>query len=313
MAEQTPVARGNEIKRSFDMHALWRLAVWGAIASACLATVALTANTDVGGQRLLAAISAPEIAVRIPPASQPNTEQLAARSAETENETRRLAQAVQSLDADRERLLTRITTLEHSLEDITGSIRRQAVNAQTSAPATAPTTGAAGEPANAAKGGPDGPTAAAAAAPPVATVTILPQAPAVTGSVSAPVEAEPVETKPAKPEIGIDVGGAANFDGLRLLWNSTRSVHAPWFEDLHPLASARENRKTHAVELRLVVGPFADAGAASAVCAALTGARRACKATTYEGQPFSLAEPVAVPPRHPAPKAVRPAPPPPSP
>ena len=126
MAGQTSVAR-HEDKWSFDMRALWRLAIWGTTASACLAAAVFAANTDVGAQRLLA-MNAPAATPDIitPPPDQPSAAQLAARSAETENETRRLAQAVQALDAEREQLVTRIATLERNLEDITGSIRAQA-------------------------------------------------------------------------------------------------------------------------------------------------------------------------------------------
>ena len=112
MAEQTPVARRHEDKWSFDMRALWRLAIWGTTASACLAAAVFAANTDVGAQRLLA-MNAPAATpdVITPPPDQPSAALLAARSAETENETRRLAQAVHALDVEREQLVTRIATL----------------------------------------------------------------------------------------------------------------------------------------------------------------------------------------------------------
>lgn len=296
MAEQPSVARRHEDKWSFDMRALWRLAMWGTTASACLAAAVFAANTEVGAQRLLA-MNAPAAAPDIvtPAPDRPSAAQLAARSAETENETRRLAQAVQALDAEREQLVTRIATLERNLEDITGSIRAQAA-----APA----------PANPA---PPQPAVVGAQPEPVGS---QPE-PVASRSAAVGSEVAALETKPAvKPQIGIDVGGAPSFEGLRLLWNATRSVHAPWFEDLHPVALARENPKARGVELRLVVGPFADAEAASAVCAALTGARRFCQRANYEGQPFSLTEPGAKPgtaairrPAAPAPKALRPHPP----
>ena len=83
MAGQTSVAR-HEDKWSFDMRALWRLAIWGTTASACLAAAVFAANTDVGAQRLLA-MNAPAATPDIitPPPDQPSAAQLAARSAET--------------------------------------------------------------------------------------------------------------------------------------------------------------------------------------------------------------------------------------
>jgi hypothetical protein len=258
MPEQARARGWDKDERSFDMRALWRSAVWGAAATAGLAAVVLAANSNVGSQRLMTAVT--------PASSQPSAAELAARSAETASETRRLSEAVQALDADRARLLTRITSLERNLEDITGSIKRQA----TSAPAPA---------------GPPAPESA----PPSAAVS----APVAAADRVAAVSAggDEAEAKHAKPEIALDVGGAVNFDGLRLLWNSTKGTHVGLFEDLKPLVAVRENRKTRATELRLLVGPFADSETATAVCAALAGLRRFCQLTAFEGQQFSLAEP----------------------
>jgi hypothetical protein len=191
MAEQTSVARRHEDKWSFDMRALWRLAIWGTTASACLAAAVFAANADVGAQRLLA-MNAPAATPDIvtPPPDQPSAAQLAARSAETENETRRLAQAVQALDAEREQLVTRIAMLERNLEDITGSIRAQAAASAPPNPAPpqpAPV-GAQPEPA-ASQPEPVGPQSE-----PVAS-----RSAAVGGEVYAPLT-----NAAAKPEIGID-------------------------------------------------------------------------------------------------------------
>lgn len=252
MPEQARARGWDKDERSFDMRALWRSAVWGAAATAGLAAVVLAANSNVGSQRLTTAVT--------PASSQPSAAELAARSAETASEMRRLSEAVQALDTDRARLLTRITSLERNLEDITGSIKRQA----TSAPA------------------PESAPPSAAVSPPVAAADSI-------AAVSA--GDDEAEAKHAKPEIALDVGGAVNFDGLRVLWNSTKGTHVGLFEDVKPLVAVRENRKTHATELRLLVGPFADSETATAVCAALAGLRRFCQLTAFEGQQFSLAEP----------------------
>ena len=66
---------------------------------------------------------------------------------------------------------------------------------------------------------------------------------------------EPADPQPA---LGADLGGAANFDGLRGLWNSTRKTHAVLIEGLHPVVVVRENTRTRAAELRLIVGPMPD-------------------------------------------------------
>jgi hypothetical protein len=285
MVEQAHRSRWDKDERSFDMRALWQLAIWGVAATMGLAAVVLAANTNVGSQRLMTAVA--------PASTQPSAAELATRSAETENETRRLSEVVRVLDADRERLLTRLASLERSLDDITGSIRRQAASAPANPTPREPGISAAV------------PAASAAAA------TSSPPAPADGRVAALPAGDEAPEAKNAKPGIGVDVGGAANFDGLRLLWHSTNADHTAQFEDLHPLVAVRENRKTRAVELRLLVGPFADAEAAAAVCAALAGIRRFCQPVAFEGQPFSLAEPEGRPVTTPArripapPKAVR--------
>jgi phage shock protein A len=283
MIEQPHRQRWDKEERSFDMRELWRLAIWGAAATVGLAAVVLAANTNAGSQRLVTAVA--------PASSQLGAAELAARSAETENQTRRLSEAVRALDADRERLLTRVASLERSLEDITGSIRRQAAS-----PPANPT--------------PREPVASVAE--PAAAAAATGGAPVSGDARTAALPAnDDAEAKNAKPEIGVDVGGAANFEGLRLLWNSTSAAHTAQFEHLHPLVAVRENRRTRAAELRLLVGPFADSEAAAAVCAALASIRRSCQPAPFEGQPFSLAEPEVRPATPPArrlpaaPKTVR--------
>ena len=73
--------------------------------------------------------------------------------------------------------------------------------------------------------------------------------------------------EPPKPELGVDVGGAVTFDGLRALWVSTKGNNAALFEGLHPIVAVRENSRTKATELRLIVGPIANVEAATRLCA----------------------------------------------
>jgi hypothetical protein len=46
---------------------------------------------------------------------------------ETQNEARRLSQAIETLNGDRDRLYSRVTSIEQGLESVTGSIKRQSV------------------------------------------------------------------------------------------------------------------------------------------------------------------------------------------
>ena len=62
--------------------------------------------------------------------------QLVAR--ESESETRRLAATIETLNSDRDRLYSRVTTLEQGLDSVTGAIARQSKAAQPADPAPAP-------------------------------------------------------------------------------------------------------------------------------------------------------------------------------
>src|SRR5262245_30288320 len=115
--------------RPIDMRALLRLAIWGCAAAAALMVAVLSAYSTMGSQRVRITAA--------PPASQETLERsapqppviaadLAERAAEAERETHRLSEAVLALSGDRERLVARIASLERSLEELTGSIRRQA-------------------------------------------------------------------------------------------------------------------------------------------------------------------------------------------
>ena len=271
MAERTPRISGNDGERSFDMRSLWRLAIWGVAAAIGLSVVGLATYSNIGSQRLTMAMA---------PTSGPTAAQLAARSTANENETRRLAALVRTLDTDQEQLLTRIASLEHILEDITGTIRRQVTASAIAGPL------------------PRVPAAMDADAHPPATLdsapetAIAPQPSIVASNVAArSISDETMAAERAKPEIGIDLGSAINFDGLRLLWKSIHGANAALFEGVHPLVVVRENRRTHAAELRLLVGPFTDDEAATRVCSMLSGSRGFCQPAAFEGQQFALAEP----------------------
>jgi hypothetical protein len=95
---------------------LWRLLGWGGVACLALVAVVLTGQTEAGSRRLRLALdgSAEPAAVAALP-----------RAGESSAETRRLVAQVHELTADRDRLNARIATLEHHLEDMTGSIKQQ--------------------------------------------------------------------------------------------------------------------------------------------------------------------------------------------
>jgi hypothetical protein len=131
----------------FDRRALWRLGSWGA-ASVGAVIVAVVANQSSIGLRR-DQVAAADLARQ--------SQQIQFVARESQNETRRLASAIDTLNGDRDRLYSRVTVLEQGLDSVTGAIARQtgAVSAQ-----TAPTASAATEP----------PSATPAPAPAVAPV-----------------------------------------------------------------------------------------------------------------------------------------------
>ena len=99
----------------FDRRALWRLGTWAAVSVGAV-IVALIANQSSIGMRHEQTASADLV-------KQAQQLQLTAR--ESQNETRRLASAVDTLNSDRDRLYSRVGVLEQGLDSVTGAIARQ--------------------------------------------------------------------------------------------------------------------------------------------------------------------------------------------
>src|SRR5690349_12831916 len=105
-----------------DMRPLLRLTVWGALAVVAVGGTVMAGRTDVGSARARVAIAtlrtAPSDAVNHP------SNLLASRPAVPDDNEKRLAEQVRTLTADRDRLAERVATLEHNVNDLTGSIAR---------------------------------------------------------------------------------------------------------------------------------------------------------------------------------------------
>jgi hypothetical protein len=99
----------------FDRRTLWRLGTWAAVSVGAV-VVALIANQSSIGMRHEQTASADLM-------KQAQQLQLTAR--ESQNETRRLASAVDTLNSDRDRLYSRVGVLEQGLDSVTGAIARQ--------------------------------------------------------------------------------------------------------------------------------------------------------------------------------------------
>jgi hypothetical protein len=274
-------------ERQFDMRSLWRLGIWGMSASLALMVAVVAGYSNAGSRRPVATRGDLESA---PKANAPAIP-LVNRLPEIDAETRRLSDAVRSLTDEREQLLVRIGTVERNLEDMTGSIKRQALPAAAAPnPATpAPPPAVA---AKAATASPDPPPADSAKLPAREAEPQPAAAAAPERIANAPAAAPPEE--PPATGFGVDIGGAANFEGLRVLWSSTKTGNAAVLEGMHPQVAVRENSKTKGTELRLIVGPIANVEEAARMCATLSAGRRYCQPVAFEGQALPDAD--AVPP-----------------
>ncbi|MGZ3409673.1 MAG: hypothetical protein ACXWKA_04895 [Xanthobacteraceae bacterium] len=125
----------------FDTKDLVRLGVWGLAATFSLILMVFAARSDLGSQRIGAALKA----IAATPEEQQSvvSAQLLARTANAEREARRAAETVIALSADRERMVGRVSTAEREIAELNGSVQRAltiASDAQLSSPPLSLTT-----------------------------------------------------------------------------------------------------------------------------------------------------------------------------
>jgi hypothetical protein len=253
MADEVRLAKA-DLKRPaaavpVTMHGLWRLVVWGSTAATALLIAVLSSRGVVGSQRAAVAASTlggATVAV-VQPA--PTPQQPAARPFDAQAETKKLAETVRDLTADNDELKSRLAVVEHSVDDVTGSIARQA---QATAAPPWPDTG-----------------------PPV------PATPAAIAAVIAPA-------LPLPMEYGVDIGSAVSIQALRARWAGIRSAHPQLFDGLAPTIALSELPPSNRPELRLVVGPLASADAAAKLCRTLERFRLTCQSTIFAGRHLTL-------------------------
>jgi hypothetical protein len=256
---------------------LIRYAVWIGLATLAALAAVISARTESGVRRIATLLSSePPAAVR-----SGKDMQFANRQFDQEAEQRRVVEAIRLLSADRDRLLARLTTLERTLDDATGSIgtpaRQPPVPSQVPAPAPALVPIPAPSPAPAASAGPG----IGAPAPVPSGQSRVAAGHLATGS---PAAAESVATK---TEFGVDLGGNATIEGLRTLWTTLKMNQPGLLEGLRPVVSIREGQKA-ALELRLVIGPLANASVAARLCATFAAAGQACQPAVFDGQKLAL-------------------------
>jgi hypothetical protein len=159
----------------FDRRSLWRLGSWGVGAVGAVVVAVLAHQSSIGLRH--------EQFANADLARQAQQFQLIAK--QSQNETRRLASAIDTLNGDRDRLYSRITVLEQGLDSVTGSIARQ--------------NGAAGSP----QATPQPSSIASSIAPtsPVSSSTLpsSPVAPSTTSSASPPLSAPSASAASSAP------------------------------------------------------------------------------------------------------------------
>ena len=301
----------------FDRHALWRLGLWGFAAVGALTLGILSGQLPVNAQRTQ--VAANDFAGR--------AKQVESTIQENQLEARRLAAAIATLNSDRDRLFTRLSSIEQGLDMVTGSINRKADDklATTAWPtaAIAPVVSSAAvgpfvmetapgkismpvpEPASPASTvatppvEPDAaPTIVAARAEPQPAESPAPAPPSAIQAMPIP-DPQPAaaeanasligESAVAPADFGLDLGAANSINGLRALWRGLVKSHKPQLDGLRPLIAVHERRNGLGLQLRLVAGPIKDAAAAAHICAVLSEKDRGCKTTAFDGQRLSLA------------------------
>jgi len=253
MADEVRLAKA-DLKRPaaavpVTMHGLWRLVVWGSTAATALLIAVLSSRGVVGSQRAAVAASTLGGATVALVQPAPTPQQAAARAFDAQAEAKKLADAVRDLTADNDELKSRLAVVEHSVDDVTGSIARQAK-------------------ATAAPPWPD-------SGPPV------PATPAAIAAVVAPA-------LPLPMEYGVDIGSAVSIQALRARWAGIRSAHPQLFDGLAPTVALSETPQSNRPELRLVVGPIASADAAAKLCKTLERLRLTCQPTIFAGRHLTL-------------------------
>ncbi len=112
-------------ENQFDRRTLLRIGTWGVAAVGAVVVAVMANQTSLGLRRdQLAAADLSRQA-----------QLLQSTARDNQNETRRLAAAIDTLNTDRDRLFSRVTVLEQGLDTATGTIGRQPAGPQAGSPA----------------------------------------------------------------------------------------------------------------------------------------------------------------------------------
>lgn len=102
-----------------DRRTLWRLGSWGVAAVGAITVAVLASQSQLHWRRDQSAAS--DILMR-------QAQQIQSVAKDAEAEARRLSHAIDTLNGDRDRLYSRVTSIEQGLDSVTGTIKRQTVD-----------------------------------------------------------------------------------------------------------------------------------------------------------------------------------------
>jgi hypothetical protein len=115
-------------ENEFDRKSLLRIGSWGVLAVGTVVLAVISNQSSLGWHR--EQIAAGDLARQ--------AQQIRELTKESQNDTRRLASAIDTLNNDRDRLFSRITVLEQGLDSVTGAIAKQNTSPPAAASAPAP-------------------------------------------------------------------------------------------------------------------------------------------------------------------------------
>lgn len=285
-------------EEELDRRAMWRLGSWGVgtVGAVIIGILATQSPVAVRRDQLAAA--------------ETQAQQVQWIAKESQNKARQLTAAVDTLNADRDRLYARVTVLEENLESVTGSIAKQKAAAVLPPIPVAPQAVATPVPETTAAVQPDVKSQISSAPTPppkIAPVASIPsptpveqkaaaaepakKETAVTGALTAntPAPQDAVADKPVQQTaFGVELGGANSVEGLRAIWRTVNKSNGAIFGALQPIVVLREGNDGLGMKLRLVAGPLNDAAAAAKICAVLIADKRACLPSVYDGQRLAM-------------------------
>jgi hypothetical protein len=176
-------------ENEFDRRALWRIGGWGAATVGAVTLAVMSNQWSLGLRR--EQVAAADLSRQ--------AQQIQSLAKESQNETRRLASAIDTLNNDRDRLFSRVTVIEQGLDSVTGALAKQAMPAPSAS--AAPQASVAAQASIMAAGMPQTPQPNAATAQPAAPAPV-----------PGPVATTAASTTPDKPRADAgktDASGAA--------------------------------------------------------------------------------------------------------